>query len=73
MEWVLWVAFWVACGWVASRIMASKGRSETLGWVLGLLLAIVGIVICALYPKTVEQKARDAVAVDAEVRRLRGN
>lgn len=64
---------WLLCGLWASRIMAGKGRSQGAGWALGLILGLIGVLICALQSKTIARQALDAVALDAALQRLRGH
>lgn len=46
----------VVWGAVASNIMKKKGRSSGAGWALGILLGLIGVIICAcLSDKTKEQ------------------
>jgi hypothetical protein len=41
-------------GAACSNIMLKKGRSGALGWVLGIFLTLIGMLICALIPKKAE-------------------
>lgn len=73
MEVLIPIAVWLLCGLWASRIMAGKGRSVFVGWLLGLGLGIFGVIVCALVSKTAAQRARDMLAVEAELQRMRGH
>ncbi|MHC1740134.1 MAG: zinc ribbon domain-containing protein [Anaerolineaceae bacterium] len=44
----------IVCGAISASIMKSKGRSEGVGWILGLLIGIFGLIIVALLPKNEE-------------------
>jgi uncharacterized membrane protein YeaQ/YmgE (transglycosylase-associated protein family) len=46
--WIIAIAFAVLCGATAGSIMQKKGRSNGVGWVLGIFLGIFGIIIVSL-------------------------
>ncbi len=41
----VWIVFWVLCGIVSAVVASSRGASGFLGFVLGVLLGPLGIVI----------------------------
>ena len=47
---------WVAWGAFCARLMRNKGRSEAVGWCLGLGLGLFGFVIVLLVPEDEERK-----------------
>lgn len=53
MECVLVLGIAVVCGAIGGAITSSKGRSYVDGFLLGLLLGPIGIIISALLPKDV--------------------
>jgi hypothetical protein len=40
----------LACGWLSARTMQARGRSVRLGWALGLVLGVPGLLLCAFLP-----------------------
>ena len=44
------IAIWIGCGAWAEAIAKPKNRAG-LGWVLGLLLGVIGVIIVATLPK----------------------
>lgn len=63
----------VGIGAASSRVMASKGRSEMVGFALGFFLGLIGLVICACMSKTMEKRVEESVELDAAMRRMRGD
>ncbi len=55
------ILLWIVCGWVAAAVAGSKGGSAVLGFLAGLLLGPLGIII-ALFMGTEEGRARVRVA-----------
>ena len=47
---MLYLIIWVLCAIWGYNIMKNKGQDGTLGAVLGGLLGVVGIIICACIP-----------------------
>lgn len=45
MDWLCIVGFWVLCGLIAGSIYSQKGRSSTTGFLAGLLLGPIGIIL----------------------------
>jgi len=43
---LFWFGSWVAAIWLSQHIATGKGRSN--GWVWGVLLGWIGVLICAL-------------------------
>jgi hypothetical protein len=64
---VVGAVVWLACGFVGMTIGESKGRSGT-GFVLGLLLGVIGLVVIALMSPTPEAQARHELAVSEAAR-----
>ena len=42
------LAICIGLGAAGASIMKNKGRSQALGWVLGIFLGLIGIIICAV-------------------------
>ncbi len=42
------LAMWALFGWWAATVCAQRGRSKTEGWMLGLFLGPIGIVVAYL-------------------------
>ena len=47
---LLSIAIWFFCVWFCTTTMGSKGRSAVIGFLLGAILGLVGVVIVALLP-----------------------
>jgi hypothetical protein len=45
---LVWLIIWVAFGFFGGVITKSKGRGAGIGWVLGLLLGGIGLIIAAV-------------------------
>lgn len=64
----------VACAWAGEAIGKSKGHAGA-GFLLGLLLGAIGVVIIACFPKSQEQLVKEAqarLAAEEEARRRMG-
>ncbi len=59
------VLIWVACAAVGSAITAGKGRGRLTGVLLGGLLGLIGLIICACLSKTTEQRARELAEIQS--------
>ncbi len=46
-----WLMIWVICAFIAGGISSSKGRSYGEGFMIGLILGILGVLIVAVLPK----------------------
>ena len=56
MEVFIYVALSVACGAWAASICEKKGRHELLGWALGLVLGLIGVLVAWLLPPSTEYR-----------------
>ena len=65
------IAVHIAIGIISGRIAAAKGRDPLLGFLTGLLLNVLGLIIVMLMRPSVEAEARRRVAVDREYKRVR--
>ena len=45
------LGIYIIFGALSSIVMMSKGRSPVLGWILGFILNVIGLIICALIPR----------------------
>ena len=52
------VLIWLAFGWIGSNMMRKRGRSEITGWLLGLLLGPIGLLILLFVSDSAENIAR---------------
>ena len=50
---------WAGCALWGAKIMEGKGHSKTTGAVLGLLLGLFGIIICAFFGTTDAKRAEE--------------
>jgi hypothetical protein len=50
---------WAGCALWSAKIMEKKGHSKTTGAILGLLLGLFGVIICAFHSTTDEKKAEE--------------
>lgn len=53
MECIVGAVVWIICGAAGSVICENKGRSALEGFLLGLLLGPIGLIICGVLPKDV--------------------
>ncbi len=51
MDVIVWLFIWVICAFVSGSISSSKGRSYGEGFMIGLFLGFLGILIVALLPR----------------------
>jgi hypothetical protein len=63
------IVLWVLCAFIGMAIGSSKGRAGT-GFILGLVLGLIGIVIIAVMSPTPEVAAQQQLAVNSAVQRL---
>jgi hypothetical protein len=49
---IIWAIIFIVCAFVGGNITSSKGRSYNEGFLFGLLLGIIGVIIAALLPKS---------------------
>lgn len=59
MAYLIILLMWAGCALWGSKIMERKGHSKTTGAVLGLLLGIFGVIICAFHSTTDEKRAEE--------------
>jgi len=70
---IVFVVIALACGAWAGSICNNKGRRERLGWALGLILGLIGVLIAWLLPPSREFREWEArVLADAESWELPG-
>lgn len=62
----------VATGVAGALVMQGKGRSPIGGFALGFLLGLIGVLICAVVPKTTEKRIEEQIEFDATMRRIQG-
>jgi uncharacterized membrane protein YeaQ/YmgE (transglycosylase-associated protein family) len=60
MDIFAWLTVWIICAFVAGGISSSKGRPYGEGFIIGLLLGIIGVIVVAVLPRndTALEKAR---------------
>ena len=54
-------------GWVGSWLSAQRGHSSAAGFCLGFFLSGIGLLIAALLPRSAEEQAREALAIQRAV------
>jgi len=54
----IFVVIWVLCALWGGNIYKGKGRSYWAGFLIGLLLGLIGVALCALSTKVDEETAR---------------
>lgn len=59
----IWIGMGLLGGWIASE----RGHSWLLGFLLGILLNGIGLIVAALLPRTIENQAMQALAVDRAI------
>jgi len=64
------VAFWIICAFIGLAIGSSKGQAAA-GFLLGLLLGPVGLLIALIMKPSIQVQAQRAEAVDFERARIR--
>lgn len=62
---VVVIAIWLACALAGWKLMESKGRDPFVGGLLGLLLGVFGILICAFFSKTDKKRAEEVARLRA--------
>jgi hypothetical protein len=59
MNYSILLLLWAGCSLWGAKIMERKGHDKVTGAVLGLLLGIFGVIICAFFSTTDEKRAEE--------------